>query len=166
LKSRTTQSCAKNRHRLKIGVVSDTHGLFRPEARAFLAGCDSIIHAGDVGDAAILDELSAMAPLIVVRGNNDKGRWADRLPTTELVRLGDVFAYVIHDLAELDIEPEAAGVKVVISGHSHRPRIEWRGAVLYLNPGSCGPRRFKLPISAAELDISDGAVTPRTIDLL
>jgi hypothetical protein len=160
------QSCVKNRQRLKVGVISDTHRLLRPEARAFLAGCDTIVHAGDVGDPAILDTLSAMAPLIAVRGNNDKERWAGRLPATELVRLGDVFAYVIHDLAELDIEPGAAGVKVVISGHSHQPRIEWRDGVLYLNPGSCGPRRLKLPISAAELDIGDGAVTPRTVQLL
>ncbi|HEX3846824.1 MAG TPA: metallophosphoesterase family protein [Steroidobacteraceae bacterium] len=156
----------KNRQPLKVGVISDTHGLLRPETRAFLAGCDTIVHAGDVGDPVILDELSAMAPLIAVRGNNDKERWAGRLPTAELVRLGDVFAYVIHDLAELGIEPRAAGVKVVISGHSHRPRIEWRDEVLYLNPGSCGPKRFSLPISAAELEISDGAVTPRTFELL
>ncbi len=131
---------------LRVGLISDTHGLLRPEARAFLVGCDYIVHGGDVGGAAILDELSLMAPLIAVRGNNDNEPWAAHLPVTELIRVGNVFVYVIHDLAELDIDPAAAGVRVIVSGHSHKPMIEERDEVLYVNPGSSGPRRFKLPI--------------------
>ena len=139
------------RHELRVGLVADTHGLLRPAARAFLVGCDYIVHGGDVGAAEILDELAAIAPLIAVRGNNDTQPWAAHLPATELIRVGSIFVYVIHDLAELDIDPEAVGVRVVVSGHSHRPKIEERGAVLYVNPGSCGPRRFTLPISIGEI---------------
>jgi uncharacterized protein len=150
---------------LRVGVVSDTHGLFRPEARAFLAGCDYIIHGGDVGGPEILDELALMAPLISVRGNNDTGPWAARLRETELIRVGNVFVYVIHNLAELDIDRAPAGVRVVISGHSHKPVIEERDGILYVNPGSCGPRRFKLPISAGEITVSGTAVRARIVNL-
>lgn len=150
---------------LRIGLVSDTHGLLRPEARAFLIGCDYIVHGGDVGAPEILDELAAMAPLIAVRGNNDTQPWAARLPQTELIRLGHVFVYVIHDLVELDIDPGAAGVSVVVSGHSHQPAVEERDGILYVNPGSCGPRRFELPISAAEIMVSGSTVKARTVDL-
>jgi hypothetical protein len=151
---------------LRVGVVSDTHGLFRPEVRAFLAGCDYIIHGGDVGRPQILEELALMAPLISVRGNNDTEPWAARLRETELIRVGNIFVYVIHNLAELDIDPAAAGVRVVISGHSHKPMIEERDGILYVNPGSCGPRRFKLPISAGDITVSGSAVRARIVNLL
>jgi putative phosphoesterase len=150
---------------LRVGLVSDTHGVLRPEARAFLVGCDYIVHGGDVGAAEILEELGAIAPLIAVKGNNDTQPWAARLRETELIRAGNIFLYVIHDLAQLDIDPAAAGVRVVVSGHSHQPRIEDRGGILYVNPGSCGPRRFKLPISAGELLVSGDAVKARLCEL-
>lgn len=151
---------------LRVGVVSDTHGLLRPETRAFLAGCDYIIHGGDVGSALILEELEAMAPLIVVKGNNDTQPWAARLRASELVRVANIFLYVIHNLDELDVDPAAAGVRVVVSGHSHQPKIFERDGILYVNPGSCGPRRFKLPVSVAEIMVSGTAVNARWIDLL
>ena len=153
------------RHDLRVGLLSDTHGLLRPEARAFLVGCDYIIHGGDVGGSEILEELALMAPLIAVRGNNDTQPWAARLRRTELIRLGGVFLYLIHNLEELDIDPGAAGVKVVVSGHSHKPKIEEREGILYVNPGSCGPRRFKLPISVGEIIVSGSAVKARIVDL-
>jgi putative phosphoesterase len=150
---------------LRVGLISDTHGLLRPQARAFLVGCDYIVHGGDIGSAVILDELAALAPLIVVRGNNDTEPWAARLPVTEMIRVGNVFVYVIHDLAELDIDPSAAGVRVIVSGHSHKPMIEERDGILYVNPGSSGPRRFKLPISVGEITVSGSAVNARLVDL-
>jgi len=150
----------------RIGLISDTHGLLRPEALAFLRGCEHIVHGGDIGDAAILEALAAIAPLTAVRGNNDQAPWAEAVPETALVELGGLRLYAIHDLAQLDIDPVAAGVKVVVSGHSHRPRAEERDGVLYVNPGSAGPRRFRLPISAAELLIDGGALTPRIVELV
>lgn len=150
---------------LRVGLISDTHGLLRPEALDFLRGCDHIIHAGDICEESTLQGLSGMAPLTAVRGNNDKGAWASALPVAELVQLGDAYAYVIHDLADLDIDPAAAGVQVVVSGHSHKPGIEDRGGVLFVNPGSAGPRRFKLPISVAELAVAGATVSARIIDL-
>jgi putative phosphoesterase len=147
-------------------VLSDTHGLFRPEARAFLLGCDYIIHGGDIGAASVLEDVSTIAPLCAVRGNIDTGAWARRLRDTELIRLGDVFAYVLHDVKQLDIDPKAAGVHVVVSGHSHRPGTQERDGVVFLNPGSCGPRRFRLPISIGELMIVGQRVQARTIELL
>jgi putative phosphoesterase len=150
---------------LRVGVVSDTHGLLRPEARAFLVGCDYIIHGGDVGGAAILESLGAIAPLTAVRGNIDKGSWARRLRETELIRLGDVFAYVIHDVSQLDIAPKAAQVRIVVSGHSHIPKIQERDGVLFVNPGSCGPRRFRLPISVGEILINGTHVRARAVEL-
>lgn len=150
----------------RIGLISDTHGLLRPEAIAFLRGCEHIVHGGDIGDTAILEALAAIAPLTAVRGNNDRDAWAEAVPETALIELGGVRLYAIHDLAQLDIDPVAAGVRVVVSGHSHRPRAEERDGVLYLNPGSAGPRRFRLPISAAELKIDGGVVTPRIVELL
>jgi hypothetical protein len=151
---------------LRVGLVSDTHGLLRPEARAFLVGCDYIVHGGDVGDPAILDELASMAPLIAVRGNNDKEPWGARLAETELIRIGNIFVYIIHNLEELDIDPVAIDVRVVISGHSHKPKVERRDGVVYVNPGSCGPKRFKLPISVGELRVSGSAVEARTVELI
>jgi len=150
---------------LRVGLISDTHGVLRPEARAFLLGCDYIVHGGDIGAADILDELTVIAPLIAVRGNNDNEPWAVRLPVTELIRVGNVFVYVIHDLAELDIDPVAAGIRVIVSGHSHQPKVEERDGVLYVNPGSAGPRRFKLPISVGEIMVSGSAVTARLVEL-
>ena len=150
----------------RIGLISDTHGLLRPEASTFLRGCDHIIHGGDICEQRILDELVAIAPLTVVRGNNDVGAWARDIPETALFELGGVRFYAIHNLAELPIDPVAAGVRVVISGHSHRPLAQERDGVLFVNPGSAGPRRFKLPISAGELLLDGGAITPRIVELV
>ncbi|MGA7823959.1 MAG: metallophosphoesterase family protein, partial [Steroidobacteraceae bacterium] len=124
-----------------------------------------IVHAGDVGSENVLRELSVIAPITAVRGNNDQGPWARALPETELVQFGEVFVYVIHDLAQLDIEPQAAGVGVAVSGHSHQPAIQERNGVLYVNPGSAGPRRFKLPIAVAELNVAGKSVTSRIVEL-
>jgi uncharacterized protein len=151
---------------LRVGLISDTHGLLRPEARAFLIGCDYIVHGGDIGDPAILDELASIAPLIAVRGNNDKDSWGARLAETELIRIGNIFVYVIHNLDELDIDPAAIDVRVVVSGHSHKPKVAERDGVIYVNPGSCGPRRFNLPISVGELRVSGNAVVARTVELI
>jgi uncharacterized protein len=151
---------------LRVGLVSDTHGLLRAEARAFVGGCDYIIHGGDIGSAAILDELSALAPLTAVKGNNDRQAWAAHLPETEMIRVGGVFIYIIHDLSQLDIEPHAAGAQVIVSGHSHKPLIEFRDGILYVNPGSCGPRRFKLPLSVGEIRIEGTRVRARTVELV
>lgn len=150
---------------MRVGLISDTHGLLRPEALAFLQGCDHIIHAGDICDPSVLHSLSRLAPLTAVRGNNDKGSWASALAETELVQLGDAYIYVIHDLAHLHIDPAAAGVHVVVSGHSHQPNFEDRDGVLFVNPGSAGPRRFKLPITVAELSISGAMVSARIVGL-
>ena len=136
-----------------VGVISDTHGLVRPEAVEALAGSELIIHAGDVGGPGVLEELGRIAPVVAVRGNNDRGAWADALPAYEAVEVGGTFVYVLHDLKELDIAPAAAGFRVVVSGHSHRPLAEERRGVLYLNPGSAGPRRFKLPVTLARLKL-------------
>jgi uncharacterized protein len=154
-----------NKSELRVGLLSDTHGLLRAEARAFLSGCDYIIHGGDVGAAAVLEDLEALAPLIAVRGNNDDQPWADHLRDTELIRLGGVFVYVIHDLAQLDIDPAALGIRAVISGHSHRPLIDERAGILYINPGSCGPKRFKLPVSIGELLVEGSNVRARLVEL-
>jgi uncharacterized protein len=149
----------------RIGLISDTHGLLRPNALASLRGCDHILHGGDIGGPAILQELSRIAPTTAVRGNNDKGPWALDLPETDLIEFGEISVYLIHDLAELDIDPKAAGVGCIVSGHSHQPRIQKRDGVLYVNPGSAGPRRFKLPIAVAELNIDGIEISPRIIEL-
>ena len=149
---------------MRVGLISDTHGLLRPEVLAFLEGSDHIVHGGDICDSSVLERLAAIAPVTAVRGNNDRGAWASSLRETELFKLGEIFVYAIHDLAELDIEPGAAGVRVVVSGHSHQPSIEQRGAVLYVNPGSAGPRRFKLPISAGELILKGSAASARIVE--
>jgi putative phosphoesterase len=144
-----------------IGVISDTHGLLRPEAVAALRGVEHILHAGDVGDAFILDQLGQIAPVTAIRGNVDRGGRCGRLPETELVELGGVSLYMLHDRLVLDLEPVAAGIAAVISGHSHHPAIEWRKGVLYFNPGSAGPRRFSLPVSVGFLEISETGIEPR-----
>jgi putative phosphoesterase len=151
---------------LRVGLISDTHGLLRPEALAFLAGCDHIVHGGDIGNPGILGRLAELAPLTVVRGNNDREDWAKGIPATALLQLGGVALYAIHDLKELDIDPVAAGVRVVVSGHSHRPARTERAGVLYINPGSAGRRRFSLPISAAELLVEGESVRPRIVTLV
>jgi putative phosphoesterase len=145
----------------RIGLISDTHGLLRPEALAFLAGCDHIVHGGDIGGPEILERLAAIAPLTAVRGNNDREPWAATVPETDFLQVGEVFLYALHDLAELDIDPAAAGVRVVVSGHSHQPLIDEREGVLFVNPGSAGPRRFKLPISVGELIVEGREVRAR-----
>jgi len=149
---------------LRVGLISDTHGLLRPEVKTFLAGSDYIVHGGDICDQRVLAELRAIAPVTAVRGNNDRGAWAESLAETELFQLGEIIIYAIHDLAQLDIDPKAAGVDVVVSGHSHKPHIERRDGVLFVNPGSSGPRRFKLPISAGELIIQGNEVSARIVE--
>ena len=150
---------------LRIGLIADTHSLLRPEAIAFLRGSDLIVHAGDICEPAVLDALAAIAPTTAVRGNNDRGAWAEALRESELVEVGGIVLYVIHDIAAIDIDPEAAGVRVVVSGHSHQPSAEDRGGVLFVNPGSAGPRRFKLPISLAELVVDGRDVSVRFAEL-
>lgn len=137
----------------RIGVISDTHGLLREEALAALAGSDFIIHAGDIGDPQILDRLGKLAPVTAVRGNIDQASWASALPKTAVVEAGGRWIYVLHDIHELDLDPAAVGFSIVISGHSHRPSQEDRAGVIYLNPGSAGPRRFRLPIALARINL-------------
>jgi putative phosphoesterase len=149
----------------RLGIISDTHGLLRPEAAEFLRGCDRILHGGDIGNAEVLMRLLSIAPVTAIRGNNDKGAWAEAIPETVLFDFGGINVYAIHDLSLLDIEPAAAAIQVVVSGHSHKPVLEWRNEILFLNPGSAGPRRFKLPISVAEILIEDGAIRPRIVEL-
>lgn len=140
----------------RIGLISDTHGLLRPEALAYLQGSDFIVHGGDIGSPEILEQLAQIAPVTAVRGNNDRDDWAMQVPETDFLQVGELFIYALHDLALLDIDPASAGVQVVITGHSHKPIVQERDGVLFVNPGSAGPRRFTLPISAGEL-IVDGA---------
>lgn len=149
----------------RLGIISDTHGLLRPEALAFLQGCDRIVHGGDIGNAEVLTQLSAIAPVTAVRGNNDAGAWAKAIPDTELFEFRGAHVYAIHDLSLLDIDPSAAGIQVLVSGHSHKPLIENRGGVLFINPGSAGPRRFKLPISVAEILVEGDVISPRIVEL-
>jgi uncharacterized protein len=146
-------------------VISDTHGLLRPEAIDALRGCDLIVHAGDIGDATILQKLRELAPTHAVRGNNDRGAWGQSLPVTEVVEAGPYRLHILHDLSELDVDPAAEGFAAVISGHSHKPRAEHRGGVLYLNPGSAGPRRFRLPIAVAKLYVRDEGLQHELIEL-
>ena len=143
---------------LRVGLISDTHGLLRPDATAFLAGSDHIVHAGDVGDPSILDALAGIAPVTAIRGNVDTDAWAGRLSETELIRFGEIAVYVVHDVKALDVDLRAAGIRVVVSGHSHKPLVAERDGVLYVNPGSAGPRRFRLPVTVAELRIDGNTV--------
>jgi putative phosphoesterase len=144
---------------MRVGLISDTHGLLRPEALEALAGVEHILHAGDIGTAEILTGLRRIAPVTAVRGNNDKGPWAADLAEVEVVALRKLRVYVLHDISELDLDPVAAGFAAVISGHSHRPKVEHKDGVLFVNPGSAGPRRFKLPITVGFLDIDGRSVT-------
>ena len=150
---------------MRIGLISDTHGLLRPTAIAALQACDLIVHAGDVGSPEVLAALESIAPLRAVRGNNDHGPWADALPDDDVVQLGECYLYVLHDRAALDLDPAAAGFHVVVTGHSHRPLHECRDGVHYINPGSAGPRRFSLPITLAELTLGAEDLAVRFIDL-
>ena len=150
----------------ELGIISDTHGLMRPEAVNALAGVTLIIHAGDIGTPEVLDALRAIAPVVAIRGNNDKGNWAQALSETEVVEVGGVALYVLHDVNALDLDPVAAGFHAVISGHSHRPGMAKRQGVLFLNPGSAGPRRFSLPVSVARLVICGAAIDAQLVDLV
>jgi putative phosphoesterase len=150
---------------MKIGIISDTHGLLRPEAVERLAGVQHIIHAGDIGRPDVIAELRRIAPVTAVRGNVDRDDWAAGYPQTEFVKLGGRFFYVLHNLAELDLDPTAAGIDVVVSGHSHQPKVETVDGVVYLNPGSAGPRRFSLPIAMATLDLSGKELRPNIVSL-
>ena len=149
-----------------IGVISDTHGLLRPEAIEALRGSEHIIHAGDVGSPEILEKLSRIAPVIAVRVNIDKEAWSRRIPETQVLEVGGVSIYVLHDLAQLDLKPKAAGFSVVVSGHSHVPKQDTRDGVLYFHPGSAGPRRFKLPVSLGRLVLEAGSVSGELVQLL
>jgi putative phosphoesterase len=148
-----------------VGLISDTHGLLRPEALAQLRGCDHIVHAGDIGKPGILDELAAIAPLVVVRGNNDTGPWAEGLPELAYLQVGELLLCVIHDLAELERPALRPGVRVIVSGRSHAPRVRNDAGVLYVNPGSAGPRRFRLPIAMARLQVRGHEVTATAVQL-
>lgn len=149
----------------RVGLISDTHGLLRPEAVAFLRGSAHIVHGGDIGHAGILAELASLAPVTAVRGNNDRGPWAEAVKEREVVQVGEIYIYVVHDIAALDLDPVAAGFQVVVSGHSHKPSVAERDGVLYVNPGSAGPRRFTLPVAVAELTIVGNSVRARLVEL-
>ena len=148
---------------MTVGVISDTHGLLRPEALRALRGCARILHAGDIGSPAVISALRAIAPVTAVRGNNDREPWARALPETRVVRLAGVRVYLLHDLATLDVDP--GGFAAIVAGHSHQPRIERRGQVLFFNPGSAGPRRFRLPVTVGRLLIRNGGVRARIVPL-
>jgi putative phosphoesterase len=154
------------RQGMRVGIISDTHGLLRPQALEALRGSDRIIHGGDIGNAAILEQLAAIAPLTVVRGNNDSGGgWGAAIRESETLELAGVRIHVVHDLGQLAIDPVAERIAVIVSGHSHQPLVQRRGPVLYVNPGSAGPRRFRLPVSVAQLRIERGQVTARIVEL-
>jgi len=148
-----------------VGVISDTHGLLRPEAVELLRGSEHIIHAGDIGKLEIIPTLERIAPVTAIRGNIDTSAWARRYPETQIVELGGLHIYVIHDLNALDLKPEASGFAAVISGHTHQAKQEMRDGVLYFNPGSAGPRRFKLPVTLGRLDIVDGSVVAKVLEI-
>jgi putative phosphoesterase len=148
-----------------LGIISDTHGLLRPAALEALRGSDRILHAGDVGDPEILDALAKIAPVTAIRGNVDIEPWADVLSETEVVEVEGVSIYMLHNLGQLDLKPEASGFRVVVYGHSHRPKIEEKNGVLYFNPGSAGPRRFNLPVSVGRITIESGKVVPEIVKL-
>jgi putative phosphoesterase len=149
-----------------VGLISDTHGLLRPEALDLLRNSDFIVHAGDVGDPAILTELGRLAPVTAIRGNIDKGAWAQSLPKTEVLQVGEAaFVYVLHSIEDLDLDPAAAGFQAVICGHSHKPGFRWKDGVLYVNPGSAGPRRFSLPVSIGRLLVDGDKVSVELVEI-
>ena len=149
-----------------VGVISDTHGLLRPEAVAALRGSDYIIHAGDVGDPDILKDLASIAPVTAVRGNVDHGAWARELPESNVLQVGSMAIYVLHDVSRLDLDPAAARFSAVVFGHSHRPSQEYRNGVLFFNPGAAGPRRFSLPVKVGRLRISSSQLSAEIITLM
>jgi putative phosphoesterase len=149
-----------------IGIISDTHGLLRPEALAALRDSDYIIHAGDIGDPAILKKLEGIAPVTAIRGNVDREVWAKKLPATNVLEVGGISIYVLHNLRDIDLKPEAAGFLIVVSGHSHLPRQETKNGVLYFNPGSAGPRRFQLPVTIGRLTVNDGKVSGEIVEIV
>ena len=149
-----------------VGVISDTHGLLRPEAVAALRGSDYIIHAGDIGDASILKTLAEVAPVTAIRGNVDREAWARKIFSTNVLEAGGISIYVLHNIQELDLEPEAAGFGVVVCGHSHVPKQETKNGVLYFNPGSAGPRRFRLPVTMGRLKIQGGRVSGEIVEIV
>jgi putative phosphoesterase len=149
----------------RVGLISDTHGLIRPEALDALRDSELIIHCGDIGDSAVLEALRTLAPVRAIRGNNDKGAWASSLPTCDVVEVGSHKIYVLHNLAELDLDPAAADFAAVVSGHSHKPVIEKRGKILFVNPGSAGPRRFTLPVTVATLALRPSRCEAKIIEL-
>jgi putative phosphoesterase len=149
-----------------IGVISDTHGLLRPEALAALRGSDYIIHAGDVGDPCILKELAKIAPVTVIRGNVDRETWARKVPATSVLEVRDVSICIVHNLAELDLKPEAAEFDVVVYGHTHVAKQETKSGMLYFNPGSAGPRRFRLPVTVGRLTVKDGKVSGEIVEIV
>jgi putative phosphoesterase len=153
------------RREILVGVISDTHGLLRPEAIGALRGSDMIIHAGDVGKSEIIDELRGLAPTFVVRGNIDKGDWVAGLSMTELVDVGERKFLVLHEVSQLELDPAAAGIAAVVFGHSHMPLVEMRERVVFLNPGSAGPRRFKLPVTVARAHVSGRRIRPEIVEL-
>jgi uncharacterized protein len=150
---------------LRLGVISDTHGLLRPQAIAALRGSDLIIHAGDVGNASVIETLREIAPTFAIRGNVDTGTWASALPSVSLVDVGPSLFYVLHDIADLDVDPMTAGFAAVVFGHSHQPSIETRDRVLWLNPGSAGPRRFRLPVTLARVAVTGRELKPEIVEL-
>jgi len=148
-----------------VGVISDTHGLLRPQALTALRGSDYIIHAGDIGDPDILKHLTKIASVTSIRGNVDREAWARKIPPTDVLKVGGVSIYVLHNLSELDLKPEAAGFAVVVYGHSHVAKQETRDGVLYFNPGSAGPRRFRLPVTIGRLKVQDGKVSGEIVEI-
>jgi putative phosphoesterase len=165
MRPRTENRELRTENCIRIGVVSDTHGLLRPEAVEALRGSEHIIHAGDIGAPEILKILATLAPVTAVRGNIDKAAWAQKLPKTEVLEVNGVSIYILHDLAQLDLKPKTAGFAVVVSGHSHVPKREVRNGVLYFNPGSAGPRRFKLPVTLGRLVLENGKVRAEVVEL-
>jgi putative phosphoesterase len=153
------------KHSMRLGVISDTHGLLRPQAVEFLRGCDALLHAGDVGSSQVLDVLRSLAPVTAVRGNNDTDPWAHDLADAVTIELLGVRIHLLHDVKKLAVDPIAQSLKVVVSGHSHCPAMERRAGVLYFNPGSAGPRRFKLPVAVGILEISGGKVDGRIVEI-
>ena len=150
---------------VNVGLISDTHGLLRPEVETVLAGCDHILHAGDVGDGRILEKLQTIAPTVAVRGNMDYGSWSNHLPETEMVEIGGVFFYLLHDRYHLDLDPKAAGIRVVVTGHTHQPEIIDQDGVLFINPGSAGHRRHNYPVSVGFVRVENGQLAPRIVSL-
>jgi len=150
---------------LTVGILSDTHGLLRPEVESILSGCDQILHAGDIGDPQVLERLARIAPVTAVRGNMDYGTWSNKLPVTEMVEAGGIYFYILHDLSHLDLDPAAAGIRVVVSGHTHRPEMIRKDGVIYLNPGSAGHRRSAYPVTLATVRIADGHVSPDIVQI-